>query len=154
MTLSLIRCNNNVTLYHKQQWYETLQFNSSDHLLLHIRFLFNYRKQWWGTLLYNSIIPCVDISLIRNDLHEDFEVKENTVGQFTGLTDKNGTKMFEGDILDYGISKNHVVFLEGSFGIINQSEQGSSFGSYDIDNGVIIGNIHDNPELKWKEDRF
>lgn len=92
--------------------------------------------------------PCVDISLIRNDLHEDFEVKENTVGQFTGLTDKNGTKMFEGDILDYGISKNHVVFLEGSFGIINQSEQGSSFGSYDIDNGVIIGNIHDNPELK------
>lgn len=79
------------------------------------------------------------------------QVDPATVGQFTGLTDKNGNKIFEGDIvtgwfaheeitgyISYG--SNAVFFIErkGLHGIgLNNA----------ADWLVIIGNIHDNPEL-------
>lgn len=74
-----------------------------------------------------------------------------TVGQFTGLTDKNGKKIFEGDIVQGQdrLKKYLEVFevvecKDGSFVIVGDFMTRYRWLDYDVE---VIGNIHDNPEL-------
>ena len=86
-------------------------------------------------------------------------VMPETVGQFTGLTDKNGKKIFEGDIVTtgYGVlwaiafDLNAFVALDGKkvqFALFEQYRWDRKTGSpIAPDYFEVIGNIHDNPEL-------
>jgi uncharacterized phage protein (TIGR01671 family) len=94
-------------------------------------------------------------------------VLPETVGQFTGLTDKNGKKIFDGDIVrilgnqDVEDWKNVdytalIAFIDGGFCAIDGTIEEHGFRRYalarmDFDMEVI-GNIHDNPELLEAED--
>lgn len=76
-------------------------------------------------------------------------VNPETVGQYAGLKDKNGTKIFEGDIVTMpryggGRCKSVVYFKSGKFAV-----DGSNYGFKNIcpKNMLVIGNIYDNPEL-------
>lgn len=72
-----------------------------------------------------------------------------TIGQYTGLTDKNGTKIFEGDICkhrsnysgEYIISV--VTYTDGCFLAMADNNSGFNLSN----NLEIIGDIHDNPKL-------
>lgn len=76
-----------------------------------------------------------------------------TVGQYTGLTDKNGKKIFEGDIIFrnyYGEKKTYQVVYDKYIGAFTgQDKEGLYYTTFDGDSECfeIIGNIHDNPEL-------
>ena len=83
-----------------------------------------------------------------------FMVIPETVGQYTGLKDRHGRKIFEGDILDCGDRVVYVKWHEfcGTWDsmFIKYKGERNSNGIEVADwkyRAVIIGNIHDNPEL-------
>lgn len=76
-----------------------------------------------------------------------------TIGQFTGLIDKNGNEVFVGDIATDGLSLYTVEFSEESCSFvwhIHGSYNTYHFEKTDTEEMEIIGNIHDNPELLSK----
>lgn len=71
-----------------------------------------------------------------------------TVGQFTGLTDKNGTKIFEGDIVENNECLGVVEYSEeDAMYTVMFNETLYDFGWIGAKMCEVIGNIHDNPEL-------
>lgn len=97
-----------------------------------------------------------------NDVPDMKEVDPETVCQYTGLTDKNGRKIFNGDIIRYINEINGKEKIEeikynktyASFCRIRKSEMGSQYLSMDeeiANRCEIVGNIFDNPELLTKQ---
>ena len=121
----------------------------------------NLKAYGWvyGQLLYHS----EEMSKIYSDeIDSPVGVIPDTVGQFTGLTDKNGKKIFEGDIVrilgnqDVDDWKNVdyaalIAFIDGGFCAIDGTVEEHAFRRYALSrldfSLEVIGNIYDNPEL-------
>lgn len=110
--------------------------------------------KWVKGYLYITHIGSHEIGSYDAEINIErltFDVIPETVGQYTGLTDKNGVRIFEGDIVslvkhDSLIYK--VVYVPCRYELVN-SKGVNCFvlDIYKSENIEVIGNIHDNPEL-------
>lgn len=123
-----------------------------------------------GIWVYGGIFPGTgDFAIIYGGSEdtrlEKFVVYADTVGQYTGLPDANGTKIFEDDICDFKVFDRNgndahyrgVVVYDGSRFRLWRTVESANYGDndgFDLDWVVsqynefaVIGNIHDSPEL-------
>lgn len=111
-------------------------------------------NQWvYGDYTHNEGLNTHYISRnVNNTSRKAWEVDPDTIGQYTGLKDKNGKKIFEGDIVRLGGDFHYFIFnieygsfvaasIKGGIGICLFQRTITNCGY------AIIGNIHDNPEL-------
>lgn len=90
----------------------------------------------------------------KNESSNVWHIDADTVGQYTGMKDKNGKRIFEGDIIDfsdrsdsdgYGVIKYDAN--ETEFGIEYDNIYESLGKHYYPEDIEIVGNIYDNPNL-------
>ena len=113
--------------------------------------LFRGKRTDNGKWVEGSFLDKNNIGIFYDDTNESnctvhiFSVISETIEQYTGLTDKNGNKVFEGDILknDCGMTTS-VSFYRGRYYPFIAFPK---FRCWDEEECEVIGNIHDNPKL-------
>ena len=101
---------------------------------------------YWNELgVINFDLTDIEISLYAHLLND--ELMFETIGQFTGLTDKNGKKIFEGDIVRVCKDSDILQIIYNERGYFCASNNAWWEFIDELGSIEIIGNIHDNPEL-------
>lgn len=107
-----------------------------------------------GKWIYGGIVFDTDRVWIDVPYRGNLIVDKETVGQYTGLKDKNGNEIYEGDILSNGYEKSIVVWVKEQAGFMlkltNKEYEKEKWTNPMIDlrkDDEVIGNIYENPEL-------
>lgn len=108
-------------------------------------------EMWYGDLSHHTTGK-VFIKDIKKGINGTFEVVFNTIGQFTGLYDKNDKEIYEGDIvsLNKDLLGSYVVRYDSKnarFSMYRDNYEQAGFNLETMKNYEVIGNVYDNPEL-------
>ena len=107
-------------------------------------------KEWAKHYIYKQEHDGLYHKLIRH------EVNPKTVGQYTGLKDKNGKEIYEGNIVSWLEHHSEIVFSAGTFCLADDESPGfhlhrcglnATLNLNGISKAEIIGNIYESPEL-------
>lgn len=129
--------------------------------------LFRAKRKDNGEWVYGDLLTPTDFMNVceiseNTGMGDRYEVIPETVGQYTGLEDKNGKKIFEGDIIKTHRSDTYVIkygeYIPLNYCLSRYYDKNTiGFYAYDGERCFqlstnsrcyeVIGNIHDNPEL-------
>jgi len=118
--------------------------------------VYSYDKKSEWVYGYYTKYSCIfsGRSVIEQE-NDDYAVLDKTVCQYTGITDKNGTKIFENDILQVNYHGNEIgrvciyykyamYLCDAIYGDVDFDTLGMLNANYQLE---VIGNVYDNPEL-------
>ena len=127
-------------------------------------------RNYDGIWMYGYLIPTPKPQIHLNNKHcvcacpqvmskvdiVHYEVEENTIGQYTGLKDKKGKEIYEGDIILWRNQKYVVKFQSGMFYASVEEFNKDVYGGFPLwglveyhdepDCGIIVGNIYEYKE--------
>jgi uncharacterized phage protein (TIGR01671 family) len=123
------------------------------------KWIYGYLRKIWSSVDSRERFTICPAERFANDGFTDtgeVEVIPETVGQYTGLKDKNGRKIFEGDIVSFNFHEKIdvavVLYKETSFML--KTKTCIMFGlGCSLDSIEVIGNIHDNPKILEVQNR-
>lgn len=105
------------------------------------------------TKLYDEQFKILPAEMTNTNGIRGIEIDYKTIGQYTGMVDKNCTKIFEGDICSFcdtdGGLTNHEVLWFGGKWVVREASSNvvEDLDLFFCERSVAIGNIYDNPEL-------
>lgn len=110
-------------------------------------------RAWDGKKMIDDVIPVSETSILELFEYEWQETEVEAVEQYTGLKDKNGKDIYDGDIVEY----DWYIMNDKSYRVKEKvvfDDMGARLGNDRIrncSNVEVIGNIHENADLLEKK---
>lgn len=116
--------------------------------------LFKFRA-WDGKEMLQDIIPMNNYAITRvqgleNTMAYCYYVTVEKIMQYTGLKDKTGTDIYEGDLIVFEDKTKYVIIFKfGAFGFTNDFMSFIGLCESNLNILQVIGNVYENKNLLW-----